>query len=57
VRRGSAHSRFSTTVFSGGIFTALYIWRRDISFLILAHVATDLYGLCIAPKRQKKAAE
>jgi membrane protease YdiL (CAAX protease family) len=38
-----------TTVFSGGILTALYIWRRDIMFLILAHVATDLYGIVIAP--------
>lgn len=37
-----------TTVVSGGILTALYIWRRDVSFLILAHVLTDLYGLIIA---------
>jgi len=38
-----------TTLFSGGIATLLYIWRRDITFLILAHVATDIYGLVIAP--------
>jgi membrane protease YdiL (CAAX protease family) len=37
-----------TTVVSGGILTALYIWRRDVSFLILAHVLTDLYGLILA---------
>lgn len=39
-----------TTLVSGGIFTALYIWRNDVSFLILAHVITDLYGLVIAPQ-------
>ncbi len=33
----------------GAIFTALYVWRRDVSFLILAHVITDLYGIVIAP--------
>lgn len=33
----------------GAIFTALYVWRRDVTPLILAHVATDLYGLAIAP--------
>jgi membrane protease YdiL (CAAX protease family) len=37
-----------TTFVSGGILTALYIWRRDISFLMLAHVVTDLYGLVIS---------
>jgi membrane protease YdiL (CAAX protease family) len=34
-----------TTLISGGILTVLYIRYRDVSFLILAHVATDLYGL------------
>jgi membrane protease YdiL (CAAX protease family) len=33
----------------GAVFTALYVWRRDVTSLILAHVATDLYGLVIAP--------
>jgi membrane protease YdiL (CAAX protease family) len=33
----------------GAIFTALYVWRRDVTFLIIAHVAADLYGLVIAP--------
>jgi len=38
-----------TTLVSGGVLTALYVWRRDITALVLAHVATDLYGLVIAP--------
>ena len=40
-----------TTLVSGAILTALYLWRRDVVFLMLAHVATDLYGLLIAPMR------
>ncbi len=38
-----------TTLVSGGVFTLLYLWRRDISALMLAHVLTDLYGLLLAP--------
>jgi membrane protease YdiL (CAAX protease family) len=38
-----------TTLVSGSIFTVLYIRYRDVSFLILAHVLTDLYGLVITP--------
>jgi uncharacterized protein len=38
-----------TTLVSGGAFTALYLWRRDITALILAHVVTDLYGLVVVP--------
>lgn len=30
---------------AGVIFTLVYVWRRDITALILAHVATDLVGL------------
>jgi membrane protease YdiL (CAAX protease family) len=37
-----------STLVSGGLLTALYLWRRDVLFLILAHVATDLYGLVLA---------
>jgi membrane protease YdiL (CAAX protease family) len=37
-----------TTLVSGGIFTGVYLWRRDITALVLAHVVTDLYGLVIA---------
>lgn len=36
-----------TTLVSGGILTILYIWKRDIVMLIVAHVATDLYGLMV----------
>ena len=39
-----------TTLVSGGILTALYLWRRDIAFLMLAHVLTDLYGFLIASR-------
>ena len=39
-----------TMLVPGACFTLLYIWRRDIVFLMLAHVATDLYGLLIAPR-------
>ena len=38
-----------TTLLSGGVLTALYLWRRDVSFLIVAHVATDFYGIVVAP--------
>jgi membrane protease YdiL (CAAX protease family) len=38
-----------TTLISGSIFTVLYLRYRDVSFLILAHVMTDLYGLVITP--------
>ncbi len=38
-----------TTLVGGAIFTLLFIWRRDATSLMLAHVATDLYGLLLAP--------
>jgi membrane protease YdiL (CAAX protease family) len=34
---------------SGAMMTLIYLWRRDILALIIAHVATDLYGIVIAP--------
>jgi uncharacterized protein len=34
-----------TTLVSGGILAALYLWRRDVLMLMIAHIATDLYGL------------
>jgi hypothetical protein len=37
-----------STLVSGGVLTAPYLWRRDVLFLMLAHVATDLYGLVLA---------
>ena len=36
-----------TTVVSGGILTVLYVLRRDVLMLILAHIATDLYGIVL----------
>jgi uncharacterized protein len=38
-----------TTLVSGGVVTFVYFWRRDIVALIIAHIATDLYGIVIAP--------
>ena len=38
-----------TTLGSGAVATLVYIWRRDIVALIVAHIATDLYGIVIAP--------
>jgi membrane protease YdiL (CAAX protease family) len=37
-----------TTVLSGAVLTAVYLWRPDIVALMLAHIATDVYGLIIA---------
>jgi len=39
----------ATTIVSGVILTVVYLWRQDIVALILAHIATDLYGIVIAP--------
>ena len=39
----------ATTIVSGGIVTVVYLWRQDILALILAHIATDLYGIVLAP--------
>jgi membrane protease YdiL (CAAX protease family) len=38
----------ATTIVSAGIVTVIYLWRQDILALILAHVATDLYGIVLA---------
>jgi uncharacterized protein len=38
-----------TALVSGAVATLVYVWRRDIVALIVAHVATDLYGIVIAP--------
>jgi membrane protease YdiL (CAAX protease family) len=38
----------ATTIVSGGVLTVVYLWRQD-SALILAHIATDLYGIVLAP--------
>jgi membrane protease YdiL (CAAX protease family) len=39
----------ATTFVSGGIATLVYLWRQDILALIIAHIATDLYGIVLAP--------
>lgn len=38
-----------TTVVSGAILTAFFIWQRDLTANIIAHVVTDLMGLVIMP--------
>ena len=38
-----------TTLIPGAVATVVYVWRRDVVALILAHIATDLYGIVIAP--------
>jgi len=39
----------ATTIVSAAIVTVVYLWRQDILALILAHIATDLYGIVLAP--------
>ena len=39
-----------TALVSGGILAAVYVWRRDVVALIFAYVATDLYGILLAPQ-------
>lgn len=38
-----------TTLVSGGILTAFYIWRQDLAANIVAHVVTDVVGLIVVP--------
>jgi membrane protease YdiL (CAAX protease family) len=38
----------SSFVISGGALTAFYVWRRDLSATIVAHVVTDLVGIVLA---------
>jgi membrane protease YdiL (CAAX protease family) len=38
-----------TTLVPGAVATLVYIWRRDIVALIIAHIAADLYGIVIVP--------
>ena len=46
----------ATAIVSGGIVTAVYLWRQDIVALMLAHIATDLYGIVLAPHLARVAA-
>jgi membrane protease YdiL (CAAX protease family) len=34
-----------TTLVSGGVMTLMYVWRRDVVALMIAHVITDLFGI------------
>lgn len=38
-----------TTLISGTVFTAFYIWRRDLWSNIIAHTLTDFVGIALAP--------
>lgn len=38
-----------STLVAGAVFTAFFLWRRDVTSLIAAHIAVDLYGLVVAP--------
>ena len=42
-----------TTVVSGGIATAVYIWQQDLLALVLAHVTTDFVGIVVTPRFAK----
>jgi len=38
-----------TTVISGAVATAFYIWQRDLVAIIIAHVITDFAGIVVMP--------
>jgi uncharacterized protein len=38
-----------TTLISGAILTVFYIWQRDLTANIIAHVVTDFMGLIVMP--------
>lgn len=38
-----------STVISGAILTAFFVWQRDLTANIIAHVVTDLMGLVVMP--------
>jgi membrane protease YdiL (CAAX protease family) len=38
-----------TTLISGAIFTRFYLWQRDLTACIFAHVITDFTGILISP--------
>ena len=43
------------TLIPGAIFTALYLWQRDIVALTVAHVLIDLHGLVGVARRDAGA--
>jgi uncharacterized protein len=38
-----------STVVSGALLTAFFVWQRDLTANIIAHVVTDLMGLVVMP--------
>jgi membrane protease YdiL (CAAX protease family) len=38
-----------TTVLSGGILTAFYLWHRDLVANVIGHVSTDFVGIVLGP--------
>jgi len=38
------------TLISGAICTGFYLWRRDLTSLIIAHLATDFIGILLNPR-------
>jgi len=38
-----------STVVSGGVLTAFFIWRHDLTANVIAHVLTDFVGIVVVP--------
>jgi membrane protease YdiL (CAAX protease family) len=38
-----------STIVSGGVLTAFFIWRRDLTANVIAHVLTDFVGIVVVP--------
>ncbi|MDD2768606.1 MAG: type II CAAX endopeptidase family protein [Methylococcus sp.] len=45
-----------TTLVSGGIFAAFYLWQRDLTACIVAHVVTDFAGIVVGLARVDRRA-
>jgi len=46
----------AATLVSGGIFTAFFLWQRDLGANIIAHVVTDLAGIALRPLLARRRA-
>ena len=44
-----------TTLISGAILTAFFLWRHDLVANIIAHVATDAVGLIVGPALARRS--
>lgn len=42
-------SAIATPIVGGGFFTLVYLWRRDLTACMVAHIAVDSVGLLLAP--------